>query len=89
MDYQKLADALMEGGDARSAVFRQGMIDFLKRRIENLDIASPYREGTVESDAYIAGSNRGMNEWRYALHINCDDHGEVIAYFERLIQEAA
>lgn len=89
MDYQKLADALMEGGDARSAVFRQGMIDLLKCRIENIDIDSPYRNGTVENDAYTLGRNRGMNEWRYALHISGDNHAEVVAYFERLIQEAA
>lgn len=89
MDYQKLTDKLLEGGDARSAVFRQGLIDALKRRVDNLNIATPYSEGSVEYDAYFAGCHRGNNEWGYALHANGHNRAQAVAYFERLIQEAA
>jgi len=89
MDYQKLTQKLLEGGDARSAVFLQGLIDALKRRVDNLDIEQPYQEGTVEYDAYFAGCHRGNNEWRYALHTNGNDRAKAVAYFERLVREAA
>lgn len=89
MDYQKLIDKLLEGGDARSAVFRQGLTDALKRRVDNLDVAHPYREGSVEYDAYFAGCHRGNNEWRYALHISGNERSAAVAYLERLVREAA
>lgn len=67
MDYEKLADKILEFGNRRSAVYREGMIAVIKRRIEDTPIQVPYAAGSIEFDAFFAGNERGHNEWRNAL----------------------
>jgi len=73
MNYQKLADKILEMGDRRSAVYREGMIAVLRRRIEGTNVQVPYAAGTVEFDAFFAGNDRGHHEWRNAL-IKCHNN---------------
>lgn len=89
MDYEKLADKLLEHGDKHSAVYREGMITYLKRRIEETPLLVPYAEGTLEFDAYYAGRQRGYQEWRNATLESENTLNGAIEYFERLIREAA
>lgn len=50
-------------GDARSAVYRQGMVDVLRYRAQGVPIPRAHRPGTVEFDAYHAGNARGWILW--------------------------
>lgn len=88
MDYEKLADKLLEHGDKRSAVYREGMITCLKRRIEGIHLVVSYAEGTLEFDAYYAGSQRGYHEWRNARLENGNTLNGAIEYLKGLIKEA-
>lgn len=85
MDYQKLTDKLLEHGDKRSAVYREGMIALLKRRIEGDPVVAPYAEGSLEFDAYFAGTHRGHNEWRNALLESENTQNGAIEYLEKLV----
>ena len=51
-------------GDARSTVYRQGLVDVLRFRFQCIPIPVRYRPGTVEFDAYHAGNERGWILWR-------------------------
>ncbi|MDP3816202.1 hypothetical protein [Pseudomonas sp.] len=84
MDYQKLADKILEHGDRRSAAYREGMIAVIKRRIDDSPVQAPYAAGTVEFDAYFAGNERGHNEWRNALIEANGDREQAIARLQKL-----
>ena len=51
-------------GDARSAVYQQGMADVLRYRLQGIAIPQVHRPGTVEFDAYYSGNERGHVLWR-------------------------
>jgi len=53
----------LKRGDARSAVYQQGMADVLRYRLRGVTIPRRYRAGTVEFDAYYAGNERGHVLW--------------------------
>ena len=58
-------DAELRGGDMRSGIYRQAMIDVLAYRVNGTPMSSPYsRPGTVEFDAYLAGVERGNALYR-------------------------
>jgi hypothetical protein len=57
-------DAELHPGDARSAVYRQGIINVLRFRIQGVKIPCSYRLETVEADAYFSGNERGHVLWR-------------------------
>lgn len=67
MNYEELANKILEFGDRRSSVYREGMIAVIKRRIEDVPVPVPYVPGSLEFDAYFAGKDRGHHEWRNAL----------------------
>jgi hypothetical protein len=50
-------------GDARSAIYRQGLVDVLRLRLQRIPIPARYRPGTVEYDAYFSGNDRGHVLW--------------------------
>lgn len=62
-----MVDAILAGGDARSAVYRSGMLAVFRWRTEGVGISHPYEIGTVEADAYYAGVERGHYEWAKGL----------------------
>ena len=53
--------------DARSAIYREAMIDVLRFRLRGVAIPRRYRPGTVELDADAAGNERGHALWRKLL----------------------
>jgi hypothetical protein len=57
-------DKEIKRGAARSAVYRQAMIDVLRYRFWGVAIPHRYTPGTVEADAYFAGNERGHLLWR-------------------------
>ena len=89
MDYEQLADAILENGDHHSAVFREGLIAVLKYRVEGCPVQTPYAAGTVEFDAFFAGKGRGYNEWRNALIEANSDRDQVITRLQQLAGVAA
>jgi hypothetical protein len=60
-------DAELKPGDARSAVYREAMIDVLRFRLRNVAIPRRYPTGTVEADAAFSGNERGHALWRKLL----------------------
>lgn len=53
--------AFWPGRPARSAAYRAGVLDTLRKRLDGvLDIPFPYRLGSAEADAYLAGMDEGM-----------------------------
>lgn len=67
MNYENLANKILECDYRRSSIYQEGMIAVLKQRIDGEPFLPPYAPGTVEFDAYFAGNSRGHNEWRNAL----------------------
>lgn len=52
-------------GTRRSAEYWQGALDVLRYRMQGIRIVCPYREGSVQFDAYFAGNDRGHHQlWR-------------------------
>lgn len=84
MNYQQLANKLLEHGDRRSEPFLQGLIAVLQNRIENVVKPNPYAPGSVEFDAFHAGNIRGHNEWRNALIEASSDRDTAIARLKAL-----
>lgn len=87
MDYQQLANKLLEHGDRRSEPFLQGLIAVLRNRIEDVVTLNPYEPGSVEFDAFHAGNIRGHNEWRNALIEANSDRKAAISRLESLVTE--
>lgn len=85
MNYQKLAEHLLRGGDRHSGIYIEGMCAALKLRVEGEPTAEPYPQGSMECDAYYYGCLRGSNEFRNAL---VEANGNRTEAIERLRQMA-
>lgn len=55
-------------GSRRSLEYWRGVLDVLRFRMEGDRIECPFREGTVQFDAYFAGNDRGHALWRQMQH---------------------
>jgi hypothetical protein len=58
--------------DPRSAEYKAGVRSILTLRLGGVAKPFPYRLGTVEADAYLAGQDEGNRIWR-----TLQDDGEV------------
>lgn len=61
---EAIVDAAKRYGDKRSAEYWRGALDVLRFRMHAERIQCPYREGTVQFDAYFSGNDRGHVLWR-------------------------
>lgn len=61
---EAIIEAAKRHGDKRSAEYWRGALDVLRFRMQAARIQCPYREGTVQFDAYFAGNDRGHALWR-------------------------
>ncbi|WP_373389015.1 hypothetical protein [Pseudomonas alcaligenes] len=84
MDYRKLAQRLLRGGDRHSPVYVDGMCAALRLRIENEPSVCTYPQGSLEFDAYFYGCRRGADEFRNALVEANGDRTEAIARLQQL-----
>ena len=89
MDYQKLAERLLRGGDRHSAVYVQGLCAALQLRIEGEPTAEPYPQGSIEYDAYYYGCRRGADEFRNALIEANGNRIDAIARLRELAGDVA
>lgn len=67
MDYRKLAQHLLRGGDRHSSIYVDGLCAALKLRIEGEPTVMTYPQGSLEFDAWYYGCRRGADEFRNAL----------------------
>lgn len=61
---EQVIAAARQSGNKRSAEYWRGALDALRFRMLGDPIRCPYREGSVEFDAYFAGNERGHHLWR-------------------------
>lgn len=61
---ETILEAAKRYGDKRSAEYWRGALDVLRFRMQAVQIQCPFREGTVQFDAYFAGNDRGHALWR-------------------------
>lgn len=88
MNYPKLAQHLLRGGDRHSSVYVAGLCAALKLRIEGEPTPEPYPQGSIEYDAYYHGCRRGADEFRNALIEANGDRTEAIARLRAMTGEA-
>lgn len=57
--------AFYPGRPARSAAYRAGVRDTLLKKLDGVrEIPFPYRLGSAEADAYLAGTDEGLRRAR-------------------------
>ena len=88
MDYRKLTDHLLRGGDCHSEVYRDGMCAALRLRIEDQPTVCAHKPGSLEFDAYFYGCRRGADEFRNALVEANGDREQAIARLQQLTDTA-
>ena len=71
-------DAELRPGDARSAIYRQALIDVLRYKLRAVAVPRCYVPGSVEFDAYYSGNERGWVLWRKLLEsgVVCETSGK-------------
>jgi hypothetical protein len=82
MDYQYLAERLLQGHAPHSALFAQGVAAALRMRIDLQPTPYP-AEGTVEHDAWMFGCSWGASAFSNAIK----RHGgreQALMYFREL-----
>ncbi|MGU0823079.1 hypothetical protein ACSEO6_24750 [Pseudomonas aeruginosa] len=84
MNYLKLAQHLLRGGDRHSSVYVDGLCAALKLRIEGEPTTVNYPQGSLEYDAYYYGCRRGADEFRNALIEANGDRAVAIETLRRL-----
>lgn len=84
MDYRKLTDHLLRGGDRHSEVYRDGMCAALRLRIEDQPTVCTHEQGSLEFDAYFYGCRRGSDEFRNALIEANGNREQAIARLQQL-----
>ncbi|MGK4362873.1 hypothetical protein ACSMFQ_25670 [Ectopseudomonas chengduensis] len=84
MNYLKLAQHLLRGGDRHSSVYVDGLCAALKLRIEGEPTTVNYPQGSLEFDAYYYGCRRGADEFRNALVEANGNRTEAIARLQQL-----
>jgi hypothetical protein len=89
MNYLKLAQHLLRGGDRHSSVYVDGLCAALKLRIEGEPTTVNYPQGSLESDAYYYGCRRGADEFRNALIEANGNRIDAIARLRELAGEVA
>lgn len=89
MDYRKLANHLLRGGDRHSPVYVDGLCAALKLRIEGEPTVCNYPQGSLEFDAYFYGCRRGADEFRNALVEANGDREQAIARLQEQAGDAA
>ncbi|MDH1211110.1 hypothetical protein N5C38_08585 [Pseudomonas chengduensis] len=93
MNYTKLAQHLLRGGDRHSSIYFEGLCAALKLRIEGEPTTINYPQGSLEFDAYYYGCRRGSDEFRNALVEANGNRAEAISRLQQLAkgneQEAA
>jgi hypothetical protein len=88
MNYPKLAQHLLRGGDRHSSVYVEGLCAALKLRIEGEPTTVNYPQGSLEFDAYFHGCCRGADEFRNALIEANGDRTEAIARLRAMTGDA-
>lgn len=93
MNYTKLAQHLLRGGDRHSSIYFEGLCAALKLRIEGEPTTVNYPQGSLEFDAYYYGCRRGADEFRNALIEANGNRFQAISRLQQLAkgneQEAA
>lgn len=93
MNYLKLAQHLLRGGDRHSSIYVEGLCAALKLRIEGEPTTVNYPQGSLEFDAYYYGCRRGADEFRNALIEADNNRYQAILRLQQLAesrtQEAA
>ncbi|SDU75340.1 hypothetical protein [Pseudomonas sihuiensis] len=84
MNYLKLAQHLLRGGDRHSSIYIEGLCAALKLRIEGEPTTVNYPQGSLEFDAYYYGCRRGADEFRNALVEANGNRTEAIARLQQL-----
>lgn len=84
MDYRKLAEYLLRGGDKHSAVYIEGMSAALQLRIDGTVTPCPYADGCIQYDAYYYGCSRGAAEWNNAYKQVGQDRAKAIESFREM-----
>lgn len=84
MNYLKLAQHLLRGGDRHSSVYVDGLCAALKLRIEGEPTTVNYPQGSLEFDAYYYGCRRGADEFRNALVEANGNRYQAILRLQRL-----
>lgn len=88
MDYRKLTDHLLRGGDRHSEVYRDGMCAALRLRIEDQPTVCAHQPGSLEFDAWFYGCRRGADEFRNALLEANGNRDEAIARLQQIVEAA-
>ncbi|MDH2197907.1 hypothetical protein [Ectopseudomonas oleovorans] len=89
MNYKKLAQHLLRGGDRHSSVYVEGLCAALKLRITGEPTTISYPQGSLEFDAYYYGCRRGADEFRNALVEANGNRNEAIERLRELAGDLA
>lgn len=67
---QALFETLFDGRrDPRSAEYQAGCLYILRRNMDGIEKQDcPYRMPSAQADAWLAGCQEGLREYRYQLH---------------------
>lgn len=87
MDYLKLTEYLLRGGDKHSAVYIEGMVAALQLRIEGTVTPCPHADGCIQYDAYYYGCSRGAAEWNNAYKQAGQNRAKAIEHLAALADE--
>lgn len=61
---EQIVEAAKAHGSKRSVEYWRGALDVLRFHVEGVRIDCPFREGTVQFDAYFSGNHCGHALWR-------------------------